>query len=95
MDDKPMQTMNQASSNKMWYIIGAIVVVIAALAIWYFSMQSPSTGTQASAVQQNQAPALSSGNTTADIQADLSQTPNDSAALNQDAAASNQDIKNF
>ena len=66
------------SSANVWYIIGA-VVVIAALAFWYFSTtRAPSTtGTE------------TSGDTTAAaISAELNQISDDSGTLEQDASAS-------
>ncbi len=92
----PLQPMNQPSSRMWWYVGGVVVVVLAALAIWWYfsSVQSPAaTGTQTSAAEQSQAAPLSSGNTTADIQSDLNNTPNDSAALNQDQNSVNTSIQ--
>ncbi len=85
----------------MWYVGGVVVIVIVALAVWYFSStQTPATtstqittSTQVSAIQQSQMPPLSSGNTTADIQNDLNQTSNGSAALNQDQNSVNTSIQ--
>ncbi len=72
-----------------------IVVIAIALIFWYLSStQAPTTtNTQISAVQQNQIPPLSSGNTTTDIQNDLNQTSNGSAALNQDQNSVNASIQ--
>ena len=86
--------MNQSSSNTTWYIVGA-VVVIAAFALWYYSAQTPSADMQNSAVEQTQALPLSSGNTTADISTDLTQTLNSSAELDQEVAASIQAVQGF
>lgn len=84
--------MDQSSSNKTWYIISAVVIV--AFAAWYFyPTQSSTIDTQPSAIENNQAAPVSEGNTTADIQADLNQTLDDSAALDQDAAASAQAVQ--
>ncbi len=70
---------------KTWHIIGIVVVV--ALALWYvFGQQAPAANTGDSALEQ--ASALSSGNTTADIAADLAGTPDTSAALDADSSAS-------
>jgi hypothetical protein len=69
----------------MWYIIG--IVVIIALAFWYFSaspVQAPTTSTQ-----------TQSDNTVAAISADLNQTSDGSAELNQAAAASAQVVQGF
>ena len=81
------QTMDQGSSMK-WYVIG--VLVIAALVLWYVYGQQTSTSStdmRASAVEQVQDTALTAGDTTADISADLNQTVDTSAALDADAAA--------
>ena len=81
--------------NKTWYSV-VILVIIAAGMLWYFSTkQAPTTGNESTAVEQTQIPPLSSGNTTADISADLSQVPDTSAALDQAAAASAQVVSGF
>ncbi len=97
----PMEPMDQGSSTNMWYLVGA-VVVIAALGLWYYSTLSPAVnmpsqtiGTQAPATDSAQTTSLSSGNSVADISADLSQTSDGSAELSQAAAASVQDIQGF
>ncbi len=74
---------------KTWYIIAAVVIV-ALLGYWYFGSTSSQSPT--SAVEQAQLPGLTAGNTTADISTDLNQTPDPSAALNADAAASAQAV---
>ena len=85
----------QSSSKSVWYIV-AIVVIIAALAAWYFyGTQPPTTDIQSSAIEQMQTPAISSGNTTDDIQADLNQMSIDSSALDQDEAASAQAVQSL
>jgi hypothetical protein len=79
---------------KIWYII-ATVVIVAILGYWYFGSTntlSPTATTQTSAGEQAQIPGLTAGNTTASISADLSQTPDTSAALTADAAASAQAV---
>lgn len=98
---EPMAPMEQDSSTNMWYLVGA-VVVIAALGLWYYSTLSPAAdmpsqtiGTQAPATDSAQTTSLSSGNSVADISADLSQTSDGSAELGQAAAASVQDIQGF
>ena len=78
---------------KTWYIIGIVVVI--ALALWYAYGRTPATNTWSSSLGQTEAPALSSGDTTADIASDLSQTPDTSAALNADAAASAQAVQSL
>lgn len=81
-------------SNGIWYVVGAAVVL--ALGLWYFyMMQAPAATTESSAVDQAQVPALSEGNTTADISADLSQIPDTSAAFEADAAASADAVSGF
>lgn len=90
----PMQPMEHDSSMKMWWIVGAVVVL--ALAGWYFyggKVPTESVGT--SAAEQVTIPAPSSGDTTADISADLAQTPDTSAALDADAAASAQAVSSL
>jgi len=82
--------------NKTWYIV-VILIIIAAAAYWYFSAkpaQAPTT-TESTAIEQTQIPPLSSGNTTAEISADLSQVSDTSAALDQAAAASAQAVSGF
>ena len=79
---------------KIWYII-ATVVIVAVLGYWYFGSTNtslPTATTQTPSVEQTQIPGLTAGNTTANISADLSQTPDTSAALTADAAASAQAV---
>lgn len=76
--------MEQGSST-IWWIIGIVVV---ALGLWYYyGMRAPTPVTETSSVAQTQIPALTGGDTTADISADLGQIPDTSAALDADAAA--------
>ncbi|MFA6279052.1 MAG: hypothetical protein WCS97_02870 [Candidatus Paceibacterota bacterium] len=86
MDYQPTnQPIDQNSSNKMLYVVG--IVIIIALAFWYFSsspVQAPTSNTQAT-----------SDNTTAAISAELSQTSDGSAELDQAAAASAQAVQGF
>ena len=88
-----MQPMGQGPSMKMWWIVG--VVVVLAFAGWYFYGGKVSTGTEPSPTEQATIPALSGGDTTADISADLNATPDTSAALDADAAASAQAVSGF
>ena len=94
------QTTGQDSSTRAWYIIG-IIIVLAAFAFWYYYAKQSQTGVPPTDVPQpavagdTQTVPLSSGNTTADISDDWSQTPDDTAALNQAAAASAADISGF
>lgn len=76
---------------KMWWVVGGVVVL--ALAGWYFYGGKTPTGGEPSAAEQATIPALSGGDTTADISADLAQTPDASAALDADAAASAQAVQ--
>ena len=99
--NQPMEPMNHGSSSMMWYIVGA-VVVIALGALWYYSTQLPATniqsstvGTETSATEPTQSDALSSGNFIANILADLNQTSDDSAELNQAASISAQAVQGF
>lgn len=85
----------QCSSNAAWYVVGAIVVLAAVAAFWYYRTQAPVTGTQPSAVEQTQIPSLSGGNTTADISADLTRTADNSAALDAATAAVVQAVEGF
>ena len=90
-----MDYQTNQNSGATWYIVG-VVVVIAVLALWYFyPAQTQNAGTESSAVEQVQTQPLSSGNTTADISADLNQTTNGSALLDQDAAASAAAVSSF
>ncbi|MSU74160.1 hypothetical protein EXS57_00065 [Candidatus Kaiserbacteria bacterium] len=77
---------------KTWYIIGALVV--AALALWFVFGMKQTTDTGTSAIEQTQMPALSGGDTTADITADLGAVDS-SAALDAEAAASAQDVQSL
>ena len=91
MNQTPEPVMDQtpppSHTNGIWYVVGAVVVI--ALGLWYFyAGQAPATNTQSTAVEQAQIPALTGGNTTADISTDLSQVPDTSAALDADASAS-------
>lgn len=101
--NQPMgQVIDQSSSSNMWYIAGA-VIVIAVLALWYYSTQTPSVntqspivvGTETSAVDVAQTAPLSSGNSVADILTDLNQTLDGSAELSQAAASSAEAVQGF
>lgn len=76
---------DQGSSIKMWYIIG--IVVIIALAFWYFSaspVQAPTANTQ-----------TTSDNTSTAISAEFNQISDGSTELNQAEAASAQAVQGF
>ncbi len=75
------QTTN--SSNTMWYIVGAIVVI--ALAFWYFSAKPPVEVT----------PQTPNENTAAAISAEFAQIPDVSVELDQAASASDQAVQGF
>ena len=90
-----MEPIEQSSSGRIWYVVGAIVV-IAVLALWFFSSTpSQAPGTSSSALQETQESPLSGGNSIADISADLNQAADGSALLDQDAAASASAIQDF
>lgn len=88
------QSTNQ-NSGGIWYLVG--LIVIAGLALWYFYGNQMSWGpaSEQSPTAAEALPPISSGNTTADISSDLEQTANAAAALDQDAAASAQDVSSF
>ncbi len=69
---------------KTWHIIGILVVIV--LALWYVFGQQAPADMGSSALEQ--ASALSSGDTTADISADLNGALDTSAALDADESAS-------
>lgn len=85
--------MRQNSTMWVWVILA--VAVVAALALWYFFPKQATAPTSGTAADLSQSAALSSGNTTADISADLNQTLDDAAALDAAAAASAQDVSGF
>ena len=88
------QRTNQSSSIAIWYVIGAVVII--AFAFWYFyGKQTSTTDTQSTVVEQTQTPAQSSGNTTADISADLNQVTDASVGLDADASATGGDINSL
>lgn len=95
--DQPTdQPMDQSYSSTTWYCIAGAAVVIAALALWYYSTLSPILDISNSASEQTQsAPLSGGGNTTTDIMIDLNQTQDGSDALNQAAAASAQSVQGF
>ena len=86
-------------SGMGWYATVIVVIIIALGAWWYFSSmkaQAPVTPTDSSAIENTSStPVVSAGNTTADIQADLEQTADGSAALDQQAAASAKAVEGF
>ncbi|MDO8742594.1 MAG: hypothetical protein Q7J45_03635 [bacterium] len=90
-----MDPMGQHSSHKTWYVVGAVVLIVIAGALWYlYGSQAMPSGTQNTAVEQTPG-MLSPGNTTADILSDLSQTIDDSAGLDQAAASSAAAVQGF
>lgn len=91
-----MNPMDHHSSHKVWYVVGAVVLIVIAGALWYLygnqAMPAPSQNTAATE-QTNDG--LSAGNSTADILSDLNQTVNDSAGLDQAAASSAAAVQGF
>lgn len=91
------QPVEQSSSATLWYIVLAVVVVIG-LGLLYFVTSSPVTYETASDAQtstEQTLPALTGGNTTADISADLNQIQDSSAALDADASASANEVQSL
>ncbi|MFA6414961.1 MAG: hypothetical protein WC217_02770 [Candidatus Paceibacterota bacterium] len=95
--------MDQVSAPRhhygVWYVLMGVAVV-AALGLGYYAytmraseptlvppLAESVVEAPAPVADQTQVPALTAGNTTADISADLSQTPDPSAALTADEAA--------
>jgi hypothetical protein len=78
---------------KVWYAIGAVIII--ALALWYFLVRggSPGADIQPVATEPIQLAPLSSGDTTEDILSDLNQALEETDALNADAAASAQAVQ--
>lgn len=93
-----MDPMNQNSSHKVWYIIGAVALIVILWAVWYLYYGTPSipsdTGNSA-AIEKVQPTPLSSGDTTNDIMADLGAVSNDTNGLEQSAASSAAAIQGF
>ena len=90
------------SMTKLYVALGGVVLLsLGVLVVWY--LMPPAVPTvpvaeqqqvqQTSAVAETQLAPLTSGNTTANISADLSQIPDDSAALTQDQNSLNQSIQ--
>lgn len=81
-----------SSSNTVWYVIGAVVVVAVLALLYFYEIKDPiATDDQAPVAEQQEqaaAPALTSGNTTSDISADINQTPDTSSELEAETAAS-------
>ncbi len=99
LPEQPVPT--QSSSNMTWYIIAA--AIIAALALLYvYSTQTPSVNTetptattQTPPTGETQTSSLTSGNTIADISADLNQIQDASAGINADMEASANDLQSL
>lgn len=106
MDYLPM---NPEPSHKMWYIGGAVlVIVLAAFGSWYVMQQpqalpAPTATTVvenkvpvvADEVQQAQTVLGTTGTSVADITADLNQTADSAAALQAEKAASAKAVSGF
>lgn len=87
----------KADMSKLYLGLGIlVVVVIVGLGAWYYVQSMPvnaPAAQQTSAVEQSTLPPLTGGNTTTDIQNDLNQIPNDSAAMTQDQNSLNTSIQ--
>lgn len=94
--DQPLNqplSLDQGSSNTVWYVAGGAAIIIAALVVWYFfGMTPPVADTSSTAIEQTQI-VPPANNTVGDISADLNQIPDDTAVLNQDAAAAAQAVQ--
>lgn len=84
MEQATAQSVEHESSSKIWYAV--LVVVVIGLGLLYFVMKSP-VADEATTGSQTVVPALTEGNTTADISADLNQVLDSSANLEADATA--------
>ncbi len=91
-----MDPMDHHSSHKVWYVVGAVVLIVIAGALWYLygnqAMPAPSQNT--AAIEQIN-DGLSAGNTTADILSDLNQTIDNATGLDQAAASSAAAVQGF
>lgn len=94
-----MDPMPPHSSHKVWYIIGAVVlvVILGVVSYLYYGTQSMPAGTQtpATAIEKVQTTGLSAGDTTEEIMADLEKTLNDVNGLEQAAASSAAAVQSF
>ena len=90
------------SMTKLYVALGGVVLLsLGVLVVWYLMPPVVPTAPvaeqqqvpQTSAVAETQLAPLTSGNTTANISADLSQIPDDSAALTQDQNSLKQSIQ--
>lgn len=96
IEQSVVQAVEPKSSATVWYVVIAVAVI--ALGVAYFAMRSPVadeavTDTQATTGQE-QTPALTDGNTTADISADLNQIDS-SSSLDAESAASADSVSGF
>ena len=84
------QTASQSSAAK-WYMLVAVIIVIAAL--WYFyGKQAPTENVGPATAEQTQ---TTSGGATADILVELNQISDDTASLAGEEAASAEAIQGF
>lgn len=91
-----MDPMVQHSSHKTWYVVGAVVLIVIAGALWYlYGNQAMPAPAQNTAATEQTNDGLSAGNTTADILSDLSQTVDDATGLDQAAASSATAVQGF
>lgn len=101
VQNSPVQaTPMQSSSHALGYLVGAVVIVVVAGALWYaystrtepaLDTETP-TATEQTQSAETQSPV--SGNSTADISADLDQIDS-SSALDAEAAASADSVSGF
>jgi len=90
------------SSKTGWYVLGVLVIIVV-LALWYaYATQAPPTNLEQTAPQtapvgtatsSTQTTSGSGTTTNADLQAELNQSSDSSAVLDQAAAASAQSIQ--
>ncbi|MEK7126451.1 MAG: hypothetical protein AAB517_01135 [Patescibacteria group bacterium] len=85
---------HSSSSKPVLYIVVAIVA-IAALAYFFMMPKTTTESTTDSQAVTETSPALTEGNTTADISTDLNQLVGDSAGLDTDAAAVSGDLNSL
>lgn len=96
MEQTSGQTVEPGSSASIWYIAVAAVLVV--LAVAYFIMKSPVPSevmTDSQALTEQTSPALTEGNTTADISADLDLIADPSAELDADSATVSGDLQSL
>ena len=90
----PMTNDSSKARVKIAYISsGAILVLVAAgVLTWYLLISTTSNSQQYSAVVKTTLPALTDGNTNADITNDINKIPSDSSAFAKDQSSINNSI---